>query len=435
MTFKYKLSVRLALLKDALLLVSVTALACEKPAGVTGPGSGPSGPVVSRVALAPPQITLHPNQTSQFTAVGLTAAGDTIAVAVTWSATGGSIVDTSSKGSIHYATYQPSTAPGTYLVIATDPPETGVADTSSVIVIPVPVASVSLSPAVATVLLGATLQLTATPQDSSSAALSGRVVTWASSAPAVATVSATGLLTPVPVTSVVVSPATASVPAGATLQLGASAKDSSGGALTGRVVTWSTSAASVATVNASGLVKGVAPGSATITASAEGKAGTSTITVTQVPVASVTVSPASASVSVGGSVPLTATPKDASGSALTGRVVTWSSSASTVASVTSSGLVTGVAAGSATITASSEGKSATSAITVSAVTGTHAGHYVAPGGSAGGDGTATKPWDLATALAQPASVVPGDTIWLRGGVYAGIFTSRLAGTPSVVLGL
>src|SRR5437762_4486759 len=301
MTFKYKLSARLALLKDALLLVPVAGiLACEKPVGIAGPVPGP---VVSRVALAPTQITLHPNQTSQFTAVGLTAAGDTIAVAVTWSATGGSIVDTSSKGSIHYATYQPSTAPGTYLVIATDPPETGVADTSSVIVIPVPVASVSLSPAVATALLGATLQLTATPQDSNSVALSGRVVTWASSAPAVATVSATGLVTgvaagsttitatsegksatstitvtQVPVASVVVSPASASVPAGATLQLAASAKDSSGGTLTGRVVAWSTSAASVATVSASGLVKGVAPGSATITASAEGKTGTTTLT-------------------------------------------------------------------------------------------------------------------------------------------------------------
>ena len=54
--------------------------------------------------------------------------------------------------------------------------------------------------------------------------------------------------------------------------------------------------------------------------------------------------------------------------------------------------------------------------------------YVAPAGSAAGDGTPAHPWDLQTALNQPASVHPGDTIWLRGGVYAGRFTSALNGT-------
>lgn len=60
--------------------------------------------------------------------------------------------------------------------------------------------------------------------------------------------------------------------------------------------------------------------------------------------------------------------------------------------------------------------------------------YVSPTGSASGDGSATKPWDLQTALKQPASVTPGSTIWLRGGSYAGGayrggFLSNLTGTP------
>src|SRR5439155_8194305 len=59
-------------------------------------------------------------------------------------------------------------------------------------------------------------------------------------------------------------------------------------------------------------------------------------------------------------------PQDASGNALAGRVVTWSSSNTSVATVTGSGLVTGVAAGPATITAASEGKNGTAAITVTA---------------------------------------------------------------------
>ena len=53
--------------------------------------------------------------------------------------------------------------------------------------------------------------------------------------------------------------------------------------------------------------------------------------------------------------------------------------------------------------------------------------YVAPDGSPSGNGSREKPWDLATALAQPSAVKPGDTIWLRGGTYKGHFTSSLEG--------
>src|SRR5205807_2187117 len=46
-------------------------------------------------------------------------------------------------------------------------------------------------------------------------------------------------------------------------------------------------------------------------------------------------------------------------------------------------------------------------------------HYVSPTGSAAGDGSSARPWDLATALAGAAGKVqPGDTIWLRGGIYS-----------------
>ncbi len=53
--------------------------------------------------------------------------------------------------------------------------------------------------------------------------------------------------------------------------------------------------------------------------------------------------------------------------------------------------------------------------------------FVAPDGQSGGDGSKNRPWDLATALAQPAKVKPGDTIWMRGGMYKGAFISRLNG--------
>ncbi len=55
--------------------------------------------------------------------------------------------------------------------------------------------------------------------------------------------------------------------------------------------------------------------------------------------------------------------------------------------------------------------------------------YVSPNGQRGATGAASDPWDLATALAHPASVAPGDTIWLHGGTYMGSYTSQLKGEP------
>ena len=61
-------------------------------------------------------------------------------------------------------------------------------------------------------------------------------------------------------------------------------------------------------------------------------------------------------------------------------------------------------------------------------------HFVSPNGSSSGDGSINNPWDLPTALSQPASVRPGDTIWLRGGTYrapnSNGFSSMLNGTAT-----
>jgi hypothetical protein len=82
-------------------------------------------------------------------------------------------------------------------------------------------------------------------------------------------------------------------------------------------------------------------------------------------VATVTVTPATVSLVLGvtPTQQLTAATSDGSGNVLTGRAVTWSSN-SAAATVSPSGLVTAVGAGSATITATSETKTGTSAITV-----------------------------------------------------------------------
>ena len=116
-------------------------------------------------------------------------------------------------------------------------------------------------------------------------------------------------------------------------------------------VTFASSATSVATVSNTGLVTGVAQGSATITATAQTENGTTTatlgITVTPISVTSVSLDTNSASVKVGKTVTLVATvyPTNA-----TNKSVSWSSSSTSVATVSNSGVVTGVAAGTSTIT-------------------------------------------------------------------------------------
>lgn len=61
---------------------------------------------------------------------------------------------------------------------------------------------------------------------------------------------------------------------------------------------------------------------------------------------------------------------------------------------------------------------------------TKAQHYASPSGTASGDGSLEHPWDLTTAFARPPSLEAGDVLWLRGGTYAGFFTTTLRGTAS-----
>lgn len=87
---------------------------------------------------------------------------------------------------------------------------------------------------------------------------------------------------PLPVASVTVSPPSASVQVGQTVQLTATLRDANGNPLSGRVVTWSSGDSTIARVGVggTGLVTGRGAGSATITATSEGKSGTAAITVT-----------------------------------------------------------------------------------------------------------------------------------------------------------
>ena len=57
-------------------------------------------------------------------------------------------------------------------------------------------------------------------------------------------------------------------------------------------------------------------------------------------------------------------------------------------------------------------------------------YYVAPSGQATNNGTKSQPLSLTAALSSTSPARPGDTIWLRGGVYVGAFVSNLRGTQA-----
>jgi uncharacterized protein YjdB len=267
----------------------------------------------------------------------------------------------------------------------------GKSGTATVTVTGVPVATVNVTPGTATITVGQTANLDAQTLDANNNVLTGRTITWSTSNTGVATVSQTGAVTgvaagtatitatsegksgtatvtvtAVPVATVTVAPPTLSLQVGQTGTLAATTRDAANNVLTGRTVTWASSNTGVATVAPNGTVTAAAPGTATITATSEGKSGTATVTVTAIPVASVTVAPTTANLTIGGTQQITATPRDAQGNALTGRTVTWQSANTAVATVTQSGLITAAGVGSTNVTATSEGKVGTVAVTVAA---------------------------------------------------------------------
>ncbi len=161
---------------------------------------------------------------------------------------------------------------------------------------------------------------------------------------------------------------------GTTVQLQARTLAANGTLLSGRTITWASSAPAVATVSGAGLVTAVAPGTAMVTATSEGQSASVEVTVIPPPVATVEVTPNFANLEVGETATLQATLRDAQGNVLTGREVAWASGAPLVATVDADGLVIGVAPGDASVTATSEGQTGTASVTVTSATAPRIDH-------------------------------------------------------------
>ena len=163
-----------------------------------------------------------------------------------------------------------------------------------------------------------------------------------------------------PVTGVTLDKTSQNMTVGNTMDLVATVAP---GNATNKSVTWTSSKTDVATVDQTGKVTAVAPGTATITVTTEdgGKTATCEITVVAatVPATGVTLDKTSETLNVGGEVNLTATVAPAD----TTDTLTWTTSNADVATV-AGGKVTAVGVGTATITATAGDKSATCTITV-----------------------------------------------------------------------
>lgn len=404
MTFTFKLARRLAhsrVLAPRLLAAVVLLAGCADATGIEP--SSPSNPdtvrnssTVASVTVTPGNVSGSVGQSAQFTALAKNSSGAILTGrTVTWTSGNSAVVSVSGSG---YAT---AIGGGSTTINATVSGITGRASVTVTGTPAVTVGSVTVTPGTLSGNVGDTARVTASVKDASGAVITSVPVTWTTSNPAVVSVDSTGAVkgiaagtadviataggksgkstvtvagsTPtVTVGSVTVAPGSASGNVGDAAQFTATVKDPSGATLTGQTVTWTSSNTDVVTVTASGYATAVGGGSASLIATAGGKSGSAAITVSgaavsTAPVATVSLSPSAATVAVGSTQQLAVTLKDASGTTLTGRTVTWSSSSTGIGTISGGGLVSGIATGTTTVTATSEGKSASATITVTAV--------------------------------------------------------------------
>src|ERR1019366_8702349 len=150
----------------------------------------PVVPVLTTVTVTLASPTIQVAQTTSATVTGLDQNGASIAVgAVTWSTGSASVASITAAGVVT------GVAPGQTVVLVSAGGKQG---QQSLTVLAVPVASVTVSPASPSLVVGGSQQLTATTLDANGATLTGRTVTWTSMNTNYATVnSSTGLATAV----------------------------------------------------------------------------------------------------------------------------------------------------------------------------------------------------------------------------------------------
>jgi uncharacterized protein YjdB len=328
------------------------------------------------IAINPPTPSIALGTSQQFTATGTYTDGTTqdVTSIVTWSTSDATVaIISNGVGSYGVST---SSGQGTATITAS----TGSVSATTTLTVNAPVlVSISIAPANLSLPVGTSQQLNATGtySDGSTQDLT-QVAVWTSDSGA-ALVSAGGLLSgaamgtanisatsssistsaPVSVTapvvtSITISPVAASIAKGTTQQFSVIATYSDGSTLNvTQSVAWTSSSPTIGTVNSAGLASGSGIGTATISASLSSSTSSAALSVTAAVVTSITVNPGAASIAKGTTQQFSAiaTYSDGSTQDLT-QSVNWSSSGLNIAAVSSAGLASGAAVGTATISAS-----------------------------------------------------------------------------------
>ena len=335
-----------------------------------------SNATIVSISVTPPGRTIPPGTRLTFAATGVFSDHTTQVITrdCTWASDNHAVATVGAGGT---AT---AIGPGTANISATF---NGVSGMAPLNVSSATLSSISVTPASAVLAptTSANCVATGTFSDGSTQVITN-IVTWTSSAPNVASVNRGGKVTaqspgnaPItaqlgslsancaivvdgsPLTSIQVSPQTASIPQQTELAFVATGTFADGNTqnLT-KSVLWTSSPASVATISnlqaTMGEATGHEPGTATITALFGGQLGTATLTVTSATATSLRVSPAATNLEHGGFTRFTAlaefsdgTTRDVTSS------VTWTSSNASVAVVTPTGVATSTRSGMTTVTA------------------------------------------------------------------------------------
>ena len=302
--------------------------------------------------------TITVNGTAQLTA---TVNPITASQAVSWTSSNTSVAIVSATGLVT------AKATGTAVITATSLASNQVTGSFAITVVSAP--TITISDGAASIVKGQTKTLTATVLN-----LTNTAVNWTSNNVAVATVDSSGkvtavatgtatitataagntsltavcVVTVVNAPAITISDATASIIKGQTKTLTATVSN-----LTNTAVTWTSSNTSVATVSSSGVVTAVAAGSATITATSVANTAlkaTCAVTVTAAPSGSLTITQSPTGTIAVGASGYQIYVNDSSGASISRLECTFSSSNSSVATVSSYGTISALANGTATIT-------------------------------------------------------------------------------------
>jgi uncharacterized protein YjdB len=437
------------------------------------------------IAVTPTNPSIPLGLTKQLTATGTYTDASTqdLTALVTWnSGTAATATVSNAPGSQGLAT---SVATGTTVITATQGTTSG---TTTLTVTAAALTSIQVTPTNPSVALGNDQQFTAMGvyTDGSHTDLTA-TATWASGTTAVASISnaagsqglahpvATGTslisatsgaisgsttltVTPAALVSIAVTPTNPAIPVLQTQQLTATGTYSDGThADITTTVTWTSSNPLVASISnaagSKGQVTGLLPGTAVMTATLGAISGTTTVTITNAVLVSIEVDPADPTIFAGGTQQFTAMGvySDGSMNDLT-TSVTWTSSATAVATISNAagthGLATGIDAGTATITATQGATSGSTVVTVAAVdlvsiavspldasiAASSTLQYTATGTYSDGstnDITGIVTWTTADPATATISNAPG-SVGLATGVLAG--TTTVTATSGAISG-